>query len=328
MDKQSKQPLLPVYLLVGDDGQKKEVLENRMRKRFCDLGDPALNTESFSAQDADVEGIINACLTLPFACGMRLVILKNADGLKTQEQNELADYLKNPASTSVLFLTAKKLAKNTRLYKSIEAISKTCIVDCASPKSYEFKNYVLGVAKTKGVAFDRAAIDKFLELVGNDTVLINTEIDKLAAKGAGKAPISVEDLEMLVSRSADVKPWDLTDAFSAKDLAKVLELSPQIKKNTPISILIMCVARVRELICARDCIKNCNGKDVSKAIASELGFSPALSWRFKNHASWARKWSSDDLRRCFCSSVEAEKEMKSGEDQLATLNSWFIKVLT
>ena len=327
MQKQSQQPLLPVYLLLGDDEQKKDALEARMRKRFMELGDPALNTETFSVEEHDIEGIINACLTLPFACERRLVIVKDVDALKGDELGRLADYLKNPCETSVLFLTAKKLAKNTRLYKSIEAVSKVCVVSCDAPKAYEFKTYVLQVAKTKGLTFAPGAAEKFLENVGNDTVAINTELDKIAAENQGQRPISVEEVHALVACSADVKPWFLVDAFANRDLAKVLTLLPQVKKSTPIAILMMCVARSRELICARSCLRSAGARDVSKTIATELGFSPALSWRVKNHATWAKKWSDEKLRISIVTSLEAEENMKSGEDQLAALQSWFLTVL-
>ena len=330
MKDQSKQPLLPVYLLVGDDEQKKEVLEKRMKRRFLDLGDPALNTDVFSSDDLDVQAVLNACQTIPFACEKRLVVLRDVDALKNDEQAKIASYLLNPCETAVLFLTAKKLAKNTKLFKSIEAISKTCIVPCDSPKKYEFKKYINEVAKSKGIAFEQDASQRLLELVGDDTVAINTEIEKIANENLGNGKISVAEVEELVANNAEVKPWTVVDAFASKDLASVLTLLPQVKKSTPISILIMCVARARELMCAKEClaIASQNASEATKMIATELGFSPALSWRVKNHALWSKKWSVSELKNCVSSSLEAEKQMKSGDDQIAALNSWFLEVLS
>lgn len=88
----------------------------------------------------------------------------------------------------------------------------------------------------------------------------------------------------------------------------------------------MCVNRVRELICAKEI--SANGGNATANIASELGLAPALSWRVKNHEAWAKMWSEEALVSTLKQSLEAEKLMKTGEDQTQVLKMWLFESMT
>lgn len=71
--------LEPVYLIVGADDLKRETACKRLTHRFEDMGDITLNLDNISAERGDVDDIIGACNTLPFASEMRLVIVRDAE---------------------------------------------------------------------------------------------------------------------------------------------------------------------------------------------------------------------------------------------------------
>ena len=317
-----KNSLLPIYALIGDDEQKKETLTSKMKERCADFGEMSINTDVFSGEEHAPSKIVSSCLTLPFASEKRLVIVNNAEIFTTAELNILADYAEKPNDSTILLLLAEKLAKNARLYKAIAKLSEKAIVACDSPKAWEFKNYAIKVAKSKGVAMRDDAAQLLVDLTGTDTVAITTELDKIIASHTSSSAIDVSEVEQLVAATASVKPWVLVDAFSAKNVQKVMELLQKVSGTTPTGVLMMCVNRVRELICAKDVARR------GGSVAAELGFAPALSWRVKNHEAWARVWAEDALLQALKASLEAEKQMKTGENQEEVLKLWLLQAMT
>ncbi len=323
---ENKTELLPIYLLVGDDEQKKEDLTTKLRERCASFGEMTINTDVLDCEVAEASRIVSSCLTLPFASEKRLVIVNHLEKFGTADLNILADYAQNPNDSTILLLGSEKLAKNTRLYKNVAKVGEKAIVACDSPKAWEFKNYAVKLCKSKGVSMRDDAAQLLVDLTGCDTVAISTEIDKIIASHSSPDPIDASEVESLVVATASVKPWVLVDAFSAKNVEKVLELLGKVEGTTPIGLLMMCVNRVRELICAKQALNK--GGNVNQNIAFELGLAPALSWRVKNHANWARMWSEEGLRTAIKKSIEVEKNMKSGSDANELFKIWLIESIT
>ena len=55
----------------------------------------------------------------------------------------------------------------------------------------------------------------------------------------------------MVSRTAEVKPWEFVDAFAARDVRKCLLYLGRMDSVSPHALLAMCTTRLRELVCAR-----------------------------------------------------------------------------
>jgi DNA polymerase-3 subunit delta len=62
---------------------------------------------------------------------------------------------------------------------------------------------------------------RLVEIVGDDKLVLAREIDKLAT-WAGGEPLGVEEVEELAAPLGEGHPWDLTDAWGERDLARVL----------------------------------------------------------------------------------------------------------
>lgn len=321
MTNTSKNPLLPAYLLLGDDEAKKERLIARMKDRVAELGEISINTDEFHGENHEAGRVVSACLTLPFASEMRLVIVHDVDKMNASELGTLAEYLASPSDSSVLLMTATSLAKNTKLYKAVAAIGEQCIVACEAPKAYKCKDYVIELAKSKGLRINFDAAEKLVELVGTDTVALNNEMVKIVNSHTTTDAISASEVESLVAASAKVKAWVLVDAFSARNASKVIELLPKVTGTTPTGLLFKCVDRLRELIAAKECAKT------GKSVASELGIPAQASWKVKNHSNWARLYTEEELLGALRTSLEAEQAMKSGAEQEATLKNWLISVM-
>lgn len=321
MTTQENNELLAAYLVVGDDLLKREAVVRKLHQRLEKLGDLSFNLDVLDGATCNGTEAVSACNTIPFASEKRLVQINDADKLKKAASEALVAYLEQPCPSTVLLLLAEKLAKNTRLYKAVAALGKQAIIDCAAPKSYKMGEHVRAMAPSHGITITAGGAAKLVELAGTDTVRLDTELRKLALAHRGADPVNENEVMALVADTSTVKPWELTDAFAARDLARCLAYLPRVEGSAPIAVLSMCTTRIRELMCARAVLARGGG---SAQVAAELGLP---DWKVKNHIGWARRFSDAELRAALRCSMETERAMKSGTPQDAALADWFISVL-
>lgn len=310
-------PLLPAYLVVGEDELKRETVAKRLHARLSSMGDLSFNSDEFNGETAAGADIVAACNTVPFASPVRLVEVQAVEKLKKADSEALVAYLATPCESTVLCLVATKLAKNTRLYKAVAALGKSAVIDCAPLKRYELPKTVRSMAVTHGVTFTEGAAAKLVDLVGENTVHLDSEVRKIALAHRGTDAVTEREVEALVVRTAEVKPWEFVDAFSERNLKKCLALLGCMESVTPYALIGMCTTRVRELVCARSLDERGQGR----AVASALGMP---DWRVKNHVRWARGFSAAELRTALEGARDAEQAMKSGMDPNAAFMSWVL----
>ncbi|WP_371298198.1 DNA polymerase III subunit delta [Paraeggerthella sp.] len=322
MTAQKKQnaPLLPVYLVCGEDALKRDTVMKRLRARLSALGDLSFNSDEFSGETATGADIVSACNTVPFASPVRLVEVRAADKLKKADSEELVAYLDSPAETTVLALIAEKLAKNTRLYKAVAKHGKTAVIDCAPLKRFELPKAVRAMAVGHGVTLTEGAAAKLVDLVGEDTVHLDSELKKIALAHRGTDAVNEHEVVAMVSRTAEVKPWEFVDAFAARDARKCLLYLGRMDSVSPHALLAMCTTRLRELVCARALADRGNPRGVAAALKMP-------DWRVKNHATWARGFTSAQLRAALVAARDAERAMKSGADPDAAFLEWVLGVV-
>ena len=312
--------LLPAYLVVGEDSLKRQAVIARLRTRLAALGDLEFNSDDLDGETAVGADIVTSCNTIPFASEARLVYLRNADKLKKADSEALVDYLKSPCPTTVLALEAEKLAKNTRLHKAVAALGKTAVIDCTPPKRFELPRQVRAMAVTHGVTFTDGAAVKLIELVGEDTVHLDNEIRKIALAHRGTGAVGDAEVEGLVARTAEAKPWELVDAFAARDLGACLSCLGRLESTSPHALIAMCASRVRELICAQSMLRRGGPAGIAKALKLP-------DWRVKNHPKWARCYTAAELRAALATARDAEQAMKSGSDADAVFLDWLIATI-
>lgn len=321
MASNNNNPLLGAYLVVGEDHLKREAVMRRLKVRLEKEGDLSFNYDTFDGT-ASGDAIVSAARTLPFASEKRLVVVEDADKLNKKSQTQISSYLEDPAGSTVLILVADKLAKNTVMYKRVAALGKSAVIECIPPKKSELANQIRAMATTHGVTITPGAAKLLLELVGEDTVHLDAELQKLSLSHFTNSPIDEAEVQELVARISEPKPWEYVDAFSARDLASCMRMRLLMRDASPYALLRQCVARIRELICAQALIAS-NRASVS-ALAKEL---KTQDWRVKNHFRWAKGFSARELRHALEASLEAERKMKSGGDPDATFTEWVIQTI-
>lgn len=323
MNSKASNPLLPAYLVVGEDHLKRDRVVEKMRIRLEKAGDLSFNSDVFNGAQDDIDLIVSACKTLPFASEKRLVTVKDAHKLSKGAQTKIVEYIKNPLDTTVLLLIADKLQKNNAMYKSVASLAPHALIDCTPPAKRELPSIVLKMAKSHGITLTQDAALELIGLIGEDTIHIDAELEKLALSHFEDRPLNANDVKGMVARISEAKPWELTDAFGRRDLKRCLDVMALMPTSSPYAMLHQCVGRLRDAMHAQHLART--SPNVSSALASEMKMQ---EFRVRPFVDAGRRWSSEQLCRAIESSLETERKMKSGADPDAAFKDWLIASLT
>jgi DNA polymerase-3 subunit delta len=210
--------LRPAYLIAGSDWPKVDAAIARLRVHFPEESVEQLSTGG--EQPVDVAG---ACNALGLFGGRRLVLVRNADALDDDAVAGIVAYLADPAPDTVLALFGgPAITPKHALAVAVAAVGDVRLFD--APERKQAADWVVRRLADLGGAWSAAGARRLVALAGDDVGDLALEVEKLAAYCAG-AEAKVEDVELLVIPRADVKPWDITDAWGRRDAASVIALA-------------------------------------------------------------------------------------------------------
>ena len=216
--------LKPAYLLAGSDRPKIDRAVARLRARFD--GDAV---EVHDATTTSGEDTVAACNALGlFGSGSRLIVVENVEAWKAPEAKEIAAYLKSPAPGTTLALVGGELKKDAPLAKAVAGSGDVLIWDVASKAVVR---WIADQFKLHGTTADPEACRLLADLIGDDLYELSGEVDKISTWANG-ARVGEDDVEALVAPRAGSPPWDLTDAWGARDVGGVLRATEKMMDRT------------------------------------------------------------------------------------------------
>lgn len=309
-----------VYLAVGEDSVKRRASTTRI-KSYVTKGFEAFNLAEFSGETlSQPETLRDALEQIPFSDPQRIVIIHNADKLSKDTAQLIIDYLVDPNPSTVLFLEAEKLAKNSRLRKAIEARGKHVIIDCSVPKGYAFQTFVQEMAqKGHGLVLDRSAVTALIDAYGQDTALLENALATFAKRGFTR--VGSREVKELIPRLESPKPWLFSDALGERNYSRAITLFSERKPGEETLLFWYALNRIRELICAKTLVEEKRAQE----LASVLG-GPA--WKYKNHLQEARNFSLQKLVESLRKATEVERALKGSQDGEAAFITWITFVCT
>lgn len=239
-------PVQGTWLLVqGDEEHLKRLLVERLRAQLLAAED------EFNLDQLDVserwEGIVDSAdqakrerlpsraerilalaEALPFLGSGRLLIVRNADLLATDQQKKLAAGLNTvPSMNHVLLVTgdggkdARKAAKlSADLLKGITAAGT--VYDCAALSEDEAGQWVREKLKEWGQAIEPAALHLLLTRTGTELRRLQVETEKLSLLVGDNGRIRTQDVELLTPKQAEESVFRLVDAVAARNAAQAM----------------------------------------------------------------------------------------------------------
>ncbi|MDR1016391.1 MAG: DNA polymerase III subunit delta [Coriobacteriales bacterium] len=332
--------ILPAYLLLGDDSVKAGVAIARMAKlcgcnedgydSFDLAGKPRPDvTSSLFDDSVDMTGagpdqdlvsrIQGALTTLPLFSERRLVVLKNFDHAPKEIQTLVVDYLSEPTASTVLLVTASKLATTNPLVKTVKGFASQAMIDCTPKKKRDLGGYIRNLAHDFGLQMDYAAAEKMASLTAGDTQQIRQEMEKLLdySRARGSAQVDLGMVDALVNAAQAPTVWQFGDAVFAGNLPLAYHLYAHMPKETPIHLLASCVFRLRGLLRLKSLQES--GMRSPKQLATQT---KRQEWQVKKDLAVLEHYDLAVLRQALIDAAGSDAQMKSGFNQEAAFALW------
>ena len=311
----------PVYLIFGDQDLLLERALEKLKRNVGEVADLDFNSETFDGDSADADEIVAACNTLPFASERRLVVVRNVEKMAKDGTDALVAYAENPSETTILALVAKKLAKNTRLYKAVDRLGG--LLERTAPKASEFPAEVQKLFARKGRRVTMEGAELMVTAVGRDLRRLSVEVDKAVAFTGERTDLTAEDVAAVVSTAATTLVWELGSALGDRDCGRALTVLGRLLGDgeSVFGLESLAVRQVRDLIAARALF------DRGEGSVGQLGRTLGRpEWMVRNLPRQARGFTSEELVGLLRAAAAAEAEMKTSRDARLVFERWIVKV--
>jgi DNA polymerase-3 subunit delta len=225
----------PLYLFLGEE----QYLQGRALRLLYATVDEALrvfNVSTFSIGSDTGAGsrttaamVIDAANQMPMMSARRIVVVREFDKIREDEQELVLAYLKRPAPTTTMVFQAVAPDKRRKL---TAALIKTCsVVTFDLLDESRARRWAEERLKLHGCTAEPAALSLLIALAGTGLTRLVNELEKLAAYADGGA-INSAAVRELVPRAREHASWELWDAINARDRKRALKLMEHLLDDT------------------------------------------------------------------------------------------------
>ena len=217
----------PVYLLMGDEPYYVDMVCDAIVENCLDESERDFNQTICYGADVNADAVITAARRYPMFAERQLVVVKEAQMMKTLE--DLAVYCQKPLESTVLVIAMHGASADKRksLYKTVSKMG--VVVDSQTLRDYEVPKWVSMFYQAKGLRIAPDAAALLAEHAGTDLAKIAIETEKMMKNlPEGTVDVTADDIEKNVGISRQFSIFELTNELSVKNSAKALRIAAYI----------------------------------------------------------------------------------------------------
>ncbi|MEM9280356.1 MAG: DNA polymerase III subunit delta [Verrucomicrobiota bacterium] len=261
----------------NDEAQVKEAALRASQKLAPKDDEFGLEIISGGADNSDhavqlIGQTIEAIQTLPFFGGEKVVWLQGANFFGDNQTGKSETTLGAVESLTTLIeqgipadvtliISATEVDKRRAFYKKISKLGEIATFDKVDTSKAGWETAVIGQvssrAKAMGLEFEGTAMERFVLMVGAETRVLETELEKLSLF-VGDRAVTEKDVGQIVAASHVGVIFEIGDAIARKDLPRTMALiEKQLRRGeSPVGVLLAAIVpRVRSLLHARDLVE-------------------------------------------------------------------------
>ncbi|MGN1352876.1 MAG: DNA polymerase III subunit delta, partial [Bacilli bacterium] len=155
------------------------------------------------------------------------------------KEDKFLKYINNP-SDNILILVVNKLNNRLKIVTEIKKVFKIITI-----KNIDYNTFIEN--NLENYKMDKSTIQYFLNKVGQNYNIIESELEKLKLYKVDKKIITKEDIDLVSNRNIESSIFDLIDSIVKKDKKKVYELYEHFLSSGTeiIQIMIMLANQIR-----------------------------------------------------------------------------------
>ena len=316
----------PVYLLMGEEPYYPDLLCQAIIDNCLQDWEKDFNELICYGADVDADAVITAARRFPMMAERQLVVVKEAQAMKSLE--DLALYCQKPLDSTVLVILMHGASADKRksLYKTV--LKQGVIVESLPLRDYETEKWVMTYYSERGLQIDPEGARLLVESTGTDLGRIAVETEKLLKNlPEGVKNITPEDIEKNVGISRQFSIFELTKALSFRDAARAVKVARNVGE-TPKFAMPMAVSMLythfNRILRYHALLQAGQGGD-SAAKAKVLGVNPYF---FKEYDAAVKKYTLKQAMRVISLLNDYDFKGKGGEVGEATPADLLVELTT
>lgn len=219
----------PVYWLEGEEDFFIDQVVHYAEHSLLPESEQSFNLSVFYGKDTDWATVVNACRRYPMFAEQQVVILKEAQEMRSIEK--LETYVDKPLGSTLLFVAykGKKVDGRTKLSKLLK--EKGVVLTTKKLYDNELPEWTHSMIKGKGFSITNKALMLLIDHIGNDLSRLRNEIDKLALNLGQRRSITEDDIEQYIGISKEFNVFELQQAVAHRDLYKAMRIIQYFEAN-------------------------------------------------------------------------------------------------
>ncbi len=231
----------PIYLLMGEESYFIDQLCDLLDSSILDESERAFNSLTLYGKDSEVGQVVNACRQMPMMGARQVVILKEAQTLRSIEKLSLYTTSPSPSTILVICHKEKNLDKRSQLYK--QCATKGVVFESVRPRDYEVGQWLSQYIASRGCKIDNKALAMITDNLGTNLSKVVGEITKLLLSlPEGTKQISDSDIERNIGISKEFNNFELTRAVVTRNVERAFLIADHFGRNpkdNPLLLTIM-----------------------------------------------------------------------------------------
>lgn len=245
----------PIYLFYG---QETYLIEEATEKIFRLYVDPNFKDFSYRLLYADEESlsvIIDEAKTLPFMGNKKILVIKNIDRVKKEDDEIIINYCLNPSQSSCVIFTGEEIDRRRKFFHVVSKKGIAVRFDCLSDKDLD--SWIKKKLEGYNLKISEEALSYLKNFVGNDLRMINNELEKAVSFVGEKSEIRLEDIEAVSGDIHFRSIFELTSSIGWKKEEDALRLINKIllQGESPLKILALISYQIRSIMLTKFYLK-------------------------------------------------------------------------
>lgn len=318
-----------IFFLYGEDSFRtsQKIAEIKNKFLMSDTSGSGLSVFDYS-EKGNRQKLLDVLNMPNLLAPKRLVIVKNLIEAGEENERESAwDYLEKHTKQLqedkdlvIIFQENGQPKKSGRLYKLLIKIAKSQNIEKLS--GTKLNQWIVQRIKEYNPSggIGKEALEKMIAFVGDDTGMLDMEIQKLANFADGKI-IQTEDVEILVKANIDTNIFNTIDAIANNNKKEALRLLQEhlAQGEAPFQIWAMFVYQFRNLLKVADLKDQYFGNDY--AIAKAAGLHPYV---VKKSLNQIRSFPIAELKNIYQKLADLDMQIKTGKIDIKLAMDKFI----
>lgn len=204
------------YLLFGPD----QALINAFVTLLTEKVKPDIlsdfDNETYFGSTHTCSEVFSSALSYPFGGGKKFIIYREFEKTDTKDRERFLTYLAVPSPDTVLAIvydgTKKDFERGVLLKASLQGI----VYEAPELKGENLVSWVTGYMAERGKKISRMDAQLLADITGNDTRLLENQLEKMITNAGEEELITAEAVRLLSDNTKEYNIFDLQNALGAK----------------------------------------------------------------------------------------------------------------